>query len=270
MSTPPLLALQVGNTRVQVGRFDDEHLEESLRFRSDDLPAIVQATSRIWADIRGEPQAAIALASVNSKAADPLVAMLEDQLGTDVYRIGEDMPVPIGEALDPETIVGTDRLLNAAAAWDRLKQACVIVDAGTAVTVDFVDGAGTFQGGAIAPGVRMQLRAMHEHTDGLPLVEFRRPSDDAFGRNTTEAMLRGVYEGLRGLVWKLVERYSESYGAFPFVVATGGDAEILFGNDTLINRLVPDLTLHGMAVAVRYALAADEGPNATTGDGLDG
>lgn len=257
-SNPPLLAIQVGNTRVQLGRFAADGLEESLRLPKGDLAAIVAEVTRLWEGMRGEPQAAIALASVNEKTAQPLESMLEDQLGIEVYRIGDDIPVPIGESLDPETIVGVDRLLNAAAAWDKLKQACVVVDAGTAVTVDFVDGHGTFHGGAIAPGLALQLKALHDYTDALPSIEFRTPSDDAFGRNTVEAMLRGVYEGVRGLVWRLVERYSEAYGAYPLVIATGGDAEALFGHDELVNRIVPDLTLQGMAVAARYALADED------------
>jgi type III pantothenate kinase len=266
MPSPPILAVQIGNTRVQLGLFDDEKLDQSFRFANDDIAAIVAQAAKLWDEIKDEPQAAIMFASVNEKAAKPLQSMLEDQLGTEVYRIGDDVPVPIGEALDPETLVGTDRLLNAAAAWDRLKQACVIIDAGTAVTVDFVDGEGTFHGGAIAPGVTMQLKALHEHTDALPLVTFRKPSADAWGKNTTEAMLRGVYEGVRGLAWKLVERYAEAYGAFPLVIATGGDADALFGEDELVNRIVPDLTLQGMAVAARHALTADEADSAENED----
>lgn len=258
MPSPPILAVQVGNTRVQLGLFDDDRLDQSFRFPNTDVAAIVAEATRLWEEIKDEPQAAIVLASVNEKAAKPLQSMIEDQLGAEIYRIGDDIPVPIGEALDPETLVGADRLLNAAAAWDRLKQACVIVDVGTAVTVDFVDGEGTFHGGAIAPGVTMQLKALHEHTDALPLIAFRKPSDEAWGKNTAEAMLRGVYEGVRGLVWKLVERYAEAYGAFPLVIATGGDADALFGEDELVNRIVPDLTLQGMAVAARHALTADE------------
>jgi type III pantothenate kinase len=75
--------------------------------------------------------------------AEPIASAIEDQLGGrggEVYRVGEDLPVPIGQQLEPETITGIDRLLNAAAAFETLKQACIIVDAGTAVTVDFVDG----------------------------------------------------------------------------------------------------------------------------------
>lgn len=253
-----ILAIQVGNTRVQVGHLDDGRIVSSHRFAKSELPAIVEEAARIWSTIKDGDQPAVLLASVNESIAKPLQSMLEDQLATEVYRLGDDMPVPIGESLDPETIVGIDRLLNAAAAWDTLKQACIVVDAGTAVTVDFVDGEGTFHGGAIAPGLGLQLKALHDYTDALPSIEYRPPSEGAFGRSTAEAMLRGVGEGVRGLVWRLVERYAESYGAYPMVIATGGDAETLFAQDEIVNRIVPDLTLLGMAVAARHALAHDE------------
>ena len=73
-------------------------------------------------------------------------------------------------------------------------------------------------------------------------------------------MLRGVYHGIRGMVWKLVEQYAEAYEAFPTVIATGGDAETLFHDDELIERIVPDLTLHGIMVTARTSLSgkADE------------
>ena len=139
-----------------------------------------------------------------------------------------------------------------------MRCACIVVDAGTAVTVDFIDGEGVFHGGAIAPGASMQLAALHERTAALPRVAFAQPDDVPFGRNTAEAMLQGVYHGLRGLVWRLVERYAEGYGAFPPVIATGGDAVTLFSDDELIDRIVPELTLQGIAVAVRRA--AEVGP----------
>ena len=206
----------------------------------------------------GTSPAAVLMASVNDAVARPLAAMIEDQLSIEIYRVGEDIPVPIGCQLDPETITGVDRLLNAAAAFDRLGQACVVIDAGTALTVDFVDGEGTFQGGAIAPGAEMQLKALHEGTAGLPELRFTRPDDEAFGRSTGQAMIKGVYHGIRGTVQRLVEQYSERYGAFPQIIATGGDAEILFQDEELVDNIVPDLTLLGIVGAARLALTPGE------------
>ena len=263
MPSLALIALSIGNTRTQIAHFDDDVVARSERIANDDRAAIVDLVRTLWAAADpgddGEGDRAIALASVNDAMAHDLKSALEDQLGVSVYRVGDDLPVPIGESLDPETITGVDRLLNAAAAWDRLESACVVVDAGTAVTVDFVDGKGVFHGGAIAPGLQMQLDALHRDTSALPALTLRAPEGDAFGRNTAEAMLRGVVEGVRGLVWRLVERYATQYEAYPTVVATGGDAPLLFGEDELVDRVVPDLTVLGIAVAAKHALAtADE------------
>lgn len=256
MNALDFVAVNVGNTRTQVARFIDGSIERVDRYSNEDLPRIVQAIIESHDGMNAE-DASIVLASVNDPVAKKIQSGVADQTGVNVYRIGDDLPPPIGTQLDPETLTGVDRLLNAAAAYAAVGQACIVVDAGTAITVDFVDGAGTFQGGAIAPGARMQLLALHEHTAALPSLDFRVPEDEPFGKNTGQAMLQGVHFGLRGLVWKLVERYAEAYGAFPQVVATGGDAEALFKGDELIDSIVPNLTLLGIAEAVKRALAAE-------------
>lgn len=256
MSALTFLAINVGNTRSQVAVMLDGEVRSQQRLPNDDPAAIIHAAIDAYTQSLAPHRAPIVIASVKPAVSERLRSALRDQLKADIYTIGEDLPVPIGTQLDPETLTGVDRLLNAAAAFATLKQACIIVDAGTAITVDFVDGKGTFHGGAIAPGARMQLRAMHEGTAALPEVAFAIPDREAFGRSTSQAMLQGVFHGARGLVWKLVERYAEAYGAFPQVVATGGDAEMLFEGDELINAIVPDLTLRGMTETVRSALSA--------------
>jgi len=249
----PLLAISVGNSRTSLGAFVDGKLLESDRVENADPEAIVRTAERLWKTLESDDERLCVIASVNDPVADPLETALAAKLETEVSRIGRDLAAPIGECLDPGTVPGADRLLNAAAAWDVMRSACIVVDAGTAITIDFIDGDGVFHGGAIAPGATMQLTALHEHTAALPRVAFSQPDDVPFGRNTAEAMLQGVYHGLRGLVWRLVERYAQEYGAFPPVVATGGDATTLFADDELIDRVVPDLTLLGIAVAVRRA-----------------
>lgn len=249
-----LIAISVGNTRTQIGQFTNGELASSQRLDNKNMADIVQSVLDGWKAIAERPRAAVALASVNDDLAERVISAIEDQLAVEVYRVGTDMPVPIGHQLDPETITGTDRLLNAAAAYRTVEQACVVVDAGTAVTVDFVDGEGVFHGGAIGPGASMQLKALHQYTSALPELEFHAPDKDAFGRSTAQAMLQGVYYGIRGMVWRLVEQYAERYGAYPMVVVTGGDAPVLFAEDELIDRIVPDLTLLGIAAAAQYAL----------------
>lgn len=255
---PPVLAIQVGNTRIKLAAFVQNEPEETVFVKTDDLAGAVEAAARLYETVGAEPDCSVVLASVNKPVSDTLVAMLRDQLATDIYSVPTDMPVPIGTCLAPGATPGVDRLLNAAAAFARLKQACIVIDAGTCVTVDFVDGEGVFHGGAIAPGIRMQLKAMHEHTAALPAIDFEVPEGTAWGADTREAMLRGAYHGVRGLAWRLIERYAEQYGGFPLVIATGGDAATLFADDELVNQVVPDLVLRGIALAARAALDPEE------------
>ena len=250
-----LLAICVGNSRTQVGVFVDGALsshEVSDNAQLDRLGELIKAGCHA---VQNNANPVVMLASVNPPVNEQLMPTIA-RLETRCLVLEDDLNVPIGRQLDPETIVGVDRLLNAAAAYDVLKQACVVVDAGTAVTVDFVDGAGTFHGGAIAPGAAMMLKSLHEHAALLPEVTMAVP-DEPIGHNTTQAMLTGVYHGLRGMVRELVEHYAQAVGSFPLVVATGGDAPLLFRDDELIDRIVPDLTLRGMAVTLHAAINAE-------------
>jgi len=253
---PETVAVNVGNTRTAVGRFRDRDLEADRRLTNVDVVAIVAAVASEWEHVADEDVAAVVIGSVRDELAESITAGLAAAIGGDVrvLRAERDLPVPVGRCLDAETIVGTDRLLNAAAAFDLARQACVVVDAGTAVTIDFVDGEGTFHGGAIAPGASIQLRALHDHAALLPEIDLARPDEEGWGANTRQAMLHGVYHGLRGAVRHLVERYAEAYHAYPLVVATGGDAHLLFETDEFVERIVDDLGLRGLALTWRAAL----------------
>jgi type III pantothenate kinase len=255
---PTLLAINVGNTSTHLGQFVEGRLEETYSSSNDHLPQLVENVASLSNAMGRDPRAPLLLASTNDTFAQRLASAVEDQLSVDVYRVGDDLPVPIGQDLDHETITGVDRLLNAAAAYDHVRQACVVVDAGTAVTIDFVDGKGTFHGGVIAPGAQMQLRSLHTDTAALPDLEFAQPDDNPFGKSTTQAMLQGVFNGIRGLIRYQVERYAEFYAAYPMVIATGGNAQTLLSDDPIVDRVVPQLTLLGIASAARHALAGDE------------
>jgi type III pantothenate kinase len=129
-----------------------------------------------------------------------------------------------------------------------------VVDAGTAITVDLVDESGTFRGGAIAPGARLMLGALHARTAQLPEVAPARP-ERAAGRSTEEAMRSGVFHALRGIVTELHEAYAVELRRDLPIVATGGDAEWLMGDAERVGRIVPDLPLWGIALSWSAALA---------------
>ena len=257
MSTDhPFLAITVGNTRTSIAILDDSPVEGKVAFNSTQTSDIVEHSLKLWKTLDGEsPQ--IVMASTNESATNSIAAALSDQTSKQIWKIGEDVPAAIDQHLDPETITGVDRLLNGAAAWEIAKQACVVVDAGTCITVDFIDGEGTFHGGAIGPGARMQLEAMHIGTASLPEVEFKPPLKEAFGINTAQAMLQGVFHGIQGMVRQLCEQYATRYGAYPSVIATGGDALTLFEDDDLVEQIVPDLQMQGIAISVSHAMSVE-------------
>lgn len=246
-----LLAVVIGNTNTRFGIFDGRELVRSARVPNTSEDNLVDQLAHAEGEVPDREITAVVIASDNQPLSDRLVEALAPKLGRRLYRIGHDFETPIERAMAADTMPGQDRLLNALAAWTSMQQACVVVDAGTAITVDFVDGEGVFQGGAIAPGATMMLQALHEKTSALPQISFEKPAEEPFGKNTRQSMLQGVYWGMQGAVRMLIERYAEAYEAYPSVVVTGSDAQLLFENDDLIDRIIPDLTLRGVEIACR-------------------
>lgn len=253
-----LLLINIGNTRTQVGTYRDEkiHNPESIA-HAQPQRELEQLLAQSFAQVSDKTNVIVLLSSVNSRARQNVMQVLRSIKAEPVVVMEEDMPVPVGRQLDPETIVGTDRLLNAAAAFAHMKQSCVVIDAGTAITVDYVDGTGTFHGGAIGPGARTMLQSMHQHAEQLPDVSFEKPQEP-IGHNTAEAMRSAVFYGIRGMVRELTEQYAEFAGAYPVVVATGGDAEVLFKDYELVEHIVPELTLLGMVQTITASMKSDD------------
>jgi len=250
------MAVNIGSTRTGVAAFVDGKQLHAQRVDNSDAEGLRTLFKETQASLNGASEAVAILASVNPPATVATERILID-LGLEVRRVERDLPIPIGRQLDPEAIVGEDRLLNAAAAYDVLKQACIVADAGTAITIDLVDGQGTFHGGVIAPGASLMLTALHEHTASLPQVTPQRPVEPV-GHNTGEAMKAGVYHALRGMLRETVEQYAQVLGTFAPVVVTGGDGLWLFEDHDLVDRIVPDLTFFGMQVTLQAALTAPE------------
>ncbi|MEM9066297.1 MAG: type III pantothenate kinase [Planctomycetota bacterium] len=261
MSTPSqlnsttLLAAAVGNTRIHAGLFVSGRLEKTETIAHEEGDPREVLGSLVEAAGGG---AAAVVASVADEAAQRIERVLEGLGVGSVLRLGRDAPVPIPVALDDPTTVGHDRLLNGLAAFELTGQASLVVDAGTAVTCDFVDGEGTFQGGVIGPGLGMMLRSLHRETSALPDVNYEAPDKDRgpWGKDTAHAMCLGVAAQVRGLVHLVLEQTAEAFGAYPRVIATGGDAEALFAVDELVETIVPDLQLRGISAAVGRILEA--------------
>lgn len=246
-----VILVSIGNTRARVAAGGETGLEPSQVFDCADTAPLAAAIRELAAR---HSITEVVIASVNKPVTSALERLLSADGTMTIKRIGIDIPIPLQNTLSDDSTVGQDRLLCAFGAFAHSKQACIIIDAGTAVTVDFVDGEGIFHGGAIAPGLTMMRDALHEKTAALPKVDIPRtlPQDAAkapFGKNTVEAINLGITSAVIGLAHHLIDRYAEFYAAYPRVVATGGDAALLFENDALVESIVPDLPLLGMLTA---------------------
>lgn len=119
--------------------------------------------------------------------------------------------------------LGKDRIATAVAAYYEFpKEASLIFDIGTCMTIDFIDQNGIFHGGRISPGLHMRLKAMHNQTGQLPLVEV---SDEIFeiGKSTNEAILGGAFLGIDYEIAGTIAHFKKSYGSIN-IILTGGDA----------------------------------------------
>jgi type III pantothenate kinase len=242
-----LLAVNVGNSRLALGIFKLGALETVIRIGVDRRHEWQGKIEDAWARV-GDPDAPIVGASVNPPLVETVEHAVAQATGRAVQWIGSEIDLPIEVKTEKPSETGVDRVLNIAAAYEQMGKACVVADAGTALTVDVCDDTGAFLGGAIAPGAAMMLKSLHEQTARLPEVTLAVP-ESAIGRDTKQAMLTGVYAGLRGMVKELVEGYATELGQWPDLIATGGDAETLFGGWDLVHAVAPDLTIYGIALA---------------------
>lgn len=253
-----LLVLNLGHSRLAIGAFVAGALEHVARIPVDRPEQWAGEIERAWRMVKDRREPAIAAATVNHL----LVSALEEAVaqatgGREIEWIGRDIDLPIKVLTESPQQTGVDRILALAAAHEQMGKACIVVDAGTAVTINLCNDAGDFLGGAIAPGAGMMLRSLHEQTSSLPLVALDAPAGGV-GDSTRQAILQGVYYSIRGLLKELAEQYATVLGDWPEIIATGGDAEKLFGGWELIHAIAPDLGLYGSALAYAEHYSDDE------------
>ena len=230
---PPaaLWVADVGSTFLKAARFDrpargplpepaQVFAFHSLDGALDALAAGVGATAPVWRTIsvrRAEKSAwRLGSATVSLR---PTIARLTHR----------DLPLTID--VDFPERVGVDRLAAAVAAnvLRAPERAAIVVDSGTAITVDLVDAHGVFRGGAILPGVRLMSQSLHRQTDVLPEVTLRpgEPPPPACGRNTQAALESGLFWGLVGSVKELIAQLTREVEGPPQVLLSGGDGQLI-------------------------------------------
>ena len=226
-----MLAIDVGNSRVKAAVFRDGVAGPLAAWSHDEPPE--------WPD---ETPHRIVIGSVVPEVTERLVERFPTGWPMPFVPTPSDFDISLD--VERPDAVGVDRVANAAAAIRRAGPDCVVVDAGTATTVDLVRG-GVFRGGAILPGVQLMADSLTKRTALLPAIRMHERSHDNLpGRDTVEAIAAGVAAGHRGAVAEVVRQMA--YGDVSLLVCGGAAPKV----DLPVAEVVPTLTLEGLA-AVR-------------------
>jgi type III pantothenate kinase len=245
-----LCVADVGNTHTVVGVYDGEALVHTWRLRTDrerttdewglNLAALFGMQGIDMGQVSG-----MAISSVVPPALHALRRASQRYFKTEPLVVGPGIKTGLPIRYDNPREVGADRVVNAVAAYSRLKRACIVVDFGTATTFDCISQKGEYLGGAIAPGLQISLEALVSRAAKLPRVEIDTPAQ-AIGRNTEEAMQSGILYGYAALTDGLVRRLAAEMACEVAVIATGGLASTVSAHATTLETIIPDLTLEGL------------------------
>ena len=252
-----IIAVDIGNTNIGVGLFlgDEEKLIESIPGRS--RAKLAQCLKSAWEQIpvsqssrEGKRDGVIVVSSVKRAWTKVVEDIAKSELGERSYLIGKDIPLPISTWVDEPDKVGVDRVVSAAAAYAVVEDAIVVVDFGTAVTIDLVDEKGIFRGGVICPGFEISAKALKDSTAQLPDVKVTKPAGP-YGKNTADAINAGIYYSAIGALQEIIRRYAEEIGKWPQTVITGAAAKVIADDCDFIDNYVPNLVLKGIALAYK-------------------
>lgn len=243
------LIVDVGNTQTMMGLYREDRVVE--RWRMETRPGLT--ADQTWVEWRGlvgeglDETVTVLVASVVPDVTETLRALHGRYLDRRPWFLEppwSDVPIEVGTR-NPGA-VGADRVAGAVALYERFGGG-IVVDFGTATTLDYVDAAGTYRGGVILPGLRASARGLASVTAKLPRISPRAPEDFGCG-DTREGLLSGLYYGTVGAVERIVRELIDHFDPprDPSVVATGGAAEPFVDLCSSITAHAPDLVLEGL------------------------
>ena len=255
-----LLVVDIGNTNTVLGIFDGRELIRhwrliSERHTSDELGIyllnLISLAGVTPAEISGA-----ALCSVVPPLDAPWEEGIRRYLSVECLKVTNRTNIGIPVLYENPSEVGADRLVNAVAGIERFGSPLLVVDFGTAITIDAISTRGEYLGGSIAPGLVVSMEALFGKAARLPKVSFDLP-EKVIGRNTRDSMQSGFLYGFAGMVDSLVERIREEMGEEVRAIATGGQAEAVAPVSRTISWVEPWLTLEGL----RLIYEMDRGEN---------
>ena len=256
-----LLAIDIGNTHTTLGVFDGPNLVADFRLRSERprtgdefaalLTSLLLARGMSLAQITG-----VSMAYVVPPVGDALRDLSRRYLHVEPLVVSAATDTGLTINYDPPGAVGADRIVNAFAArvlWGEPQNVpCVVVDYGTATTLDAVSRAGAYEGGALLPGIGISLDALFAQAALLSHVELV-PPPAAIGKNTADALRSGTLFGFAAQTDGMVRRFVAELGEGTRVIATGGLAPLIAPHCETVEIVDPDLTLTGLRLLYERA-----------------
>jgi type III pantothenate kinase len=245
-----LLAVDVGNTQTHFGTYRGEELLEHWRFATvrvstaDELGAAL----RNLLELRGvtlQDLTASIVSSTVPQLGQEWAIMAGRYLNHEMIVVGPGIRTGMAIRYDNPREIGADRLVNAVAAYDKVKGAVVVVDFGTAITYDPVSAEGEYLGGIIAPGVEISMEALTTRAAALPKIDIA-PPRSLIGKSTVDAIRSGVVYGFAGQVDAIVRRLRVELGEETEAIATGGLAGHIVPFTETIDEVDDLLTLRGL------------------------
>lgn len=247
-----LLALDVGNTNTVIGVFEGKALKVHWRLStrregtSDEYGMLIKGLFD-FAGLPFQRVSAVIISSVVPPLQGPLEEMSRQYFSVEAMIVGPGIKTGMPILYESPRDVGADRIVNAVAAFEAYAGPCIVVDFGTATTFDAISARGEYLGGVICPGIGISSEALFQRAARLPRVDIARPKT-VIGKNTVGSMQSGLFYGYLGLVEGVVTRMRAELGGQPTVVATGGLAQLLLAESTVVDHVDPLLTLTGLRI----------------------
>lgn len=255
MSSPPYsLAIDAGNTTIEWGLFS----HQNLRFTFTLSSSTPRLADEFWQSLRfflsesgvaAEEIGEVGISSVVPQHTRPLLQMAQRLVPQPVIISHKTYPYLV--KLPDPTSVGSDRLAGALAGYHRLGGPLLVVDFGTATTLDLVSREGEYLGGVITPGPLTLAHSLHRRTAQLPEVELTFPSS-VLGTSTDHAIRSGITYGVVEMVDGLIDRVEKEVGEELKVIATGGLGEPYSARSRRFFQWVPHLVLEGINLMIHH------------------
>ena len=247
-----LLAIDIGNSQIVCGVFQEKTLISHWRLSTDpsktpDEYSIILRSLLQFNNVRPEDILGCIVSSVVPPLTHVFDMLAQSLLGRQPLVVTSACPHGLTLRYDNPEEIGTDRLVNAAAAFAFYQRYLIIVDFGTATTFCTITQQGEYLGGAIAPGLKSAADTLHVKTAKLPKVDLAIPKS-VIGRDTSTSMQAGIMYGYSGLVDEIVRRIQHEIGQSTLVIATGGLAQTIVPISHTIQEVRPHLTLEGLSL----------------------